>query len=256
MKKKDAPQDLAQGFAPGGSTSPPASKSPPAAPTRRLSAMDVQQKEFRVSRFGGYKMRDVDEFLDQITESMSAMSTEVQRSAGGSGAEAVVGTPDLDDVNRQADEIIQRARAEAARILAEARAKAETTGSPAPGRASPVVGAFLAHEREFLQNLASLVQDHVGSVKSMARSAQSPGPSSASAASPKSATTPAPAAPSKAVAPPKPAAQSRPAPPPPATEEPVRVSEPEPASVTRSDVEDPGDEAGDSSLRELFWGED
>jgi DivIVA domain-containing protein len=37
-----------------------------AAPSR-LSPADIQQKEFRVSRFGGYKMRDVDEFLDQIT---------------------------------------------------------------------------------------------------------------------------------------------------------------------------------------------
>ncbi len=31
----------------------------------RLTPIDVQQKEFRVSRLGGYKMRDVDEFLDQ-----------------------------------------------------------------------------------------------------------------------------------------------------------------------------------------------
>ena len=41
-----------------------------------LGPLDVQQKEFRVSRFGGYKMRDVDEFLDRITDSMSALTVE------------------------------------------------------------------------------------------------------------------------------------------------------------------------------------
>ena len=33
----------------------------------------------RVSRFGGYRMRDVDEFLDQITESMTALVEENER---------------------------------------------------------------------------------------------------------------------------------------------------------------------------------
>ena len=45
-----------------------------AAPSR-LSPADIQQKEFRVSRFGGYKMRDVDEFLDQITDSFTALTS-------------------------------------------------------------------------------------------------------------------------------------------------------------------------------------
>ena len=44
---------------------------------------DIQQKEFRVSRFGGYKMRDVDEFLDQITDSFTALTSDVDRLAGG-----------------------------------------------------------------------------------------------------------------------------------------------------------------------------
>ena len=38
---------------------------------RSGDAADIQQKEFRVSRVRGYRMRDVDEFLDQITESMT-----------------------------------------------------------------------------------------------------------------------------------------------------------------------------------------
>src|SRR5439155_6329 len=32
-----------------------------------ITPLDIQQKEFRVSRFGGYRMRDVDEFLDKLT---------------------------------------------------------------------------------------------------------------------------------------------------------------------------------------------
>ena len=78
----------------------------PGAPRRVLTPADIQQKEFRVSRFGGYKMRDVDEFLDEITDSFSALSAEVERLRTRPGAPPVVGTPDLDDVTRQADEII------------------------------------------------------------------------------------------------------------------------------------------------------
>jgi hypothetical protein len=40
-----------------------------------------------------------------------------------------------------------------------------------------------------------------------------------------------------------------------AIEEPVRVDEPEPATVGRSESDEARDE-GDRSLRELFWGED
>ena len=44
-----------------------------------VTPADIQQKEFNVSRFGGYRMRDVDEFLDQITESMTKLSDENER---------------------------------------------------------------------------------------------------------------------------------------------------------------------------------
>ena len=128
-----------------------------AAPSSRLTPMEIQQKEFRVSRFGGYKMRDVDEFLDQITDTFSAMSAEIERLRAG-GAAPVVGSPDLDDVSRQADEIIARARAEATRITAEARAAA--SGGAGGGSAErSAVNAFIVREREFLQSLASLVQE-------------------------------------------------------------------------------------------------
>ena len=93
-----------------------------------LGPLDIQQKEFRVARFGGYKMRDVDEFLDTVTDSMSALVAEVDRLRKGAPS-PVVGAPDLADVSRQADEIIERARTEAARIVAEAKVQGSASTS-------------------------------------------------------------------------------------------------------------------------------
>ena len=143
--------------------------------TSRLSAMDVQQKEFGVTRMGGgYRMRDVDEFLDEITNSMTALADENRRLRDQAGNGAMLGAPDLEAVARQADEIIRRARDEAAQILQEAR-----SAQPAPpGPTVPAAGdraaisAFLGREREFLQSLAGLVQGHAEMVKGMAREAR------------------------------------------------------------------------------------
>ena len=96
-----------------------------------ITPLDIQQKEFRVSRFGGYRMRDVDEFLDKLTEVVSGLTEENARLRRQAGAGSVVGSPDLEDVARQADEIIQRARDEAARIDTEARARASLATAPA-----------------------------------------------------------------------------------------------------------------------------
>ena len=246
-----------------------------AAPSR-LTPADIQQKEFRVSRFGGYKMRDVDEFLDQITDSFTALTSDVDRLRAG-GASPVVGSPDLGDVARQADEIIARARAEAARIVAEARttAVAATSAAPPSGpQDKAAVNAFIAREREFLQSLAGLVQEHAETVKSMAKSARSgPEAPAAAASGPGSSRTTEQvqsgstgAVPAAAAAPstPPPAPSTPPAPSPEASEataEPtrvpesddtVRIEEPATAGATRGDAEP----EGDRSLRELFWGED
>ena len=71
-------------------------------------------------------MRDVDEFLDQITESMTRLADENQRlrSANGLPVAPSIGAPDLADTSRQADEIIESAREEAAKIVQDARAQA------------------------------------------------------------------------------------------------------------------------------------
>jgi DivIVA domain-containing protein len=131
---------------------------------RVVSPEDIQRQEFGVSRFGGYRMRDVDEFLDRLTTSTQALLAENERLRAGGGGAPIVGSADLDDVNRQADEIIHRARDEAARIVAEASASAPTR----PGDRA-AVDAFLSQERDFLQQLAVLVQGHAETVKGMAR---------------------------------------------------------------------------------------
>lgn len=277
MRHKEKDQAKAQVEETSFASSAPVATSP--GTPRRLAPLDIQQKEFRVSRLGGYKMRDVDEFLDQITDAMSAVMTENERlrRAGGAGS-PVVGTADLADVNRQADEIIQRARDEAGRITAEAREQAASlsaTGAiAAAGGASAAdraaINAFLAREKEFLQSLAGLVQGHAETVKSMAKTARTPpatpvaepraaAPRTAEPTDASTSTPPVPAAPAAPAAAPElapdstsDATMSLPR----AEEEaPVRVEEPEPAAVGRGESE-PETERGDDSLRELFWGED
>ena len=247
-----------------------------------VTAADIQAKEFNVSRFGGYRMRDVDEFLDQITESMTRLADENQRlrSANGLPVAPSIGAPDLADTSRQADEIIESARAEAAKIVQDARAQAAVgattgvvAGADAGGRAA--VAPFLAQERDFLQQLATLVQSHAESVKGMAKANRAK-PAAASEPAPPSA--PAPAAPAEpqaqaaAPVPQAPASDSTQPMPPvkPASERapveraeqqpaaPIRVEEPATASVSAGDPDDDGGqgEGGDRSLRELFWGEE
>jgi len=262
MKKKDTSVDDAQDFS-GMPT--PASVGPG----------DIQQKEFRVSRFGGYRMRDVDEFLDQVTESMTKLSDENQRLRSATGLPVApvplpMGAPDLDDTARQADEIIQRARAEAAVILQDARMQAAGTASgPSTDEGRAAIAAFLSQEKDFLQQLASLVQGHAESVKGMARASRSPakpGAATPEPVTPPATAAPAPAAPRNALGSPKPERNEEPTKPTqaraqvadPRSTEPIRVQEPATASMIAAgegdDEGSPGE--GDRTLRELFWGEE
>ena len=211
-------------------------------------------------------MRDVDEFLDQLTDAMSAVLAENERLRAGCPAGPAIGTADLDDANRQADEIIAagpgRGRTH--------RRRRQGTGGDRRRRAAPVrsadraaVAAFLASEREFLQSLAGLVQGHAESVKGMAKAARQAPAETAPAAATPSPATPAPAkaaqaaptaTPAAATPEPTTAAIEPTSPAAPGSDEPVRLEEPEPASVGRAETNEPAE--GDSSLRELFWGED
>jgi DivIVA domain-containing protein len=233
-----------------------------------ITPLDIQQKEFRVSRFGGYRMRDVDEFLDKLTEVVSGLTEENAHLRRQAGAAPVVGSPDLEDVARQADEIIQRARDEAARIDTEARARASLSAAPAVASESDraAVKAFLAHERAFLESLAGLVQGHAETVKGMARSVRRPDQASTASSegsdAPAASTEPVkhePQPQSAFVESSEPdegtivevgdaeATQSLPT-----AEEPGELAQTRPTTSGRGS--DRGD--GDPSLRELFWGEE
>lgn len=226
----------------------------------RVSPLDVQQKEFHVTRVGvGYRMREVDEFLDQVTDTLSALIAENEQLRASSGGASATSAPD-------------------------ARAR-ETTANPADRAA---VDAFLQREKGFLQDLGGLVQAHAEELRSMIRATrdatpvamarEEPAPEQESAPDPEPVVEQEPVAGSVAEAAPvaeEPVTEGEePAPTvrveeapssdpsdededeePAATtgviaEEPIRLEDPEPARSRRSEEKE-----GDS-LRELFWGEE
>jgi cell division initiation protein len=183
----------------------PASPSPESR-SMRITPIDIQQKEFRLA-FRGYNEREVDEFLDQLTEEVARLHADNRRlqeqvefhrteplgAAPPVGAGAGQGYERDDDeqvlgARAEADRImaearadgehhVERARAHAAQVVAEAEARAAALsggqGGPpdAPGR-DPSASRFLAREREFLQSLAGLIQRHAEAVKEDARQAR------------------------------------------------------------------------------------
>ena len=234
--------------------------------TGRITPADVQQVEFRLA-FRGYNERDVDAFLDRITEDLSAYLDELERARGGSPASfadpSISASGDVDAARREADAIRTRAREEAAAIVRRAHqdAAAIVAGAGGPeGDMRAAVAPVLNTEREFLQSLGTLVQDHAEEIKQMVLALRAREGAEGSSSSP----APAPAA----VPPPQ---QPRPedvggasaaemrermgAPePPPAPERTVTVD-----SGTEPAFSSEGAPAGDPrerSLRELFWGED
>jgi cell division initiation protein len=150
----------------------------------RLTPLDIQQVEFRRS-FKGYDEREVDEFLDRLTEDFAAALDEAQRlrdrAEGGLGAVVAGGGDRRAAAERTAEEIVRKAREDAERIVREAEQRAASAsprasaGSASPGERAGIA-SFIAREREFLTSLATLVQGHAEAVKGMAADARSPGP--------------------------------------------------------------------------------
>jgi DivIVA domain-containing protein len=248
MKKRN-PESTS--FAPAASSAP------------RITPEDIQAKEFRIARFRGYRERDVDEFLDQLTLAWGTVLEENRRLRGTTGAPAPAGANAASDVTDRADELVKQAREEADRIVREAQTRAGGIG-PSAGVLQgdrQAVSAFLTKEREFLQSLASLVQGHAEGVKGMAREVFTPRTAASAPEAPDdAAVTPAASAPST----PAPGSAERdpaaPAGQPSTGEvspdaEPIRVQEPEPAAVSGREAETRS-ESGDRSLRDLFWGEE
>ncbi|MFB3738435.1 MAG: DivIVA domain-containing protein [Candidatus Velamenicoccus archaeovorus] len=220
------------------------------APSPRMTPEDVQRKEFRLA-FRGYNERDVDAFLDQVTEELGAYLDENRRlreQLHAAGVGAAAGTPpgaDADAVaraSREAEETLADARAEAERIVADARERAErlTVSGAAAGAtqadARAIIAPFLGREREFLQSLGKLVQDHAETVRGMVHAARQGALGGAGAPEP---------------------VHEGPGPGPITVPE----SEPvEPAASAQAEQQVVPGEGGDPerqrSLRELFWGED
>lgn len=247
----------------------------PAAAGARITPEDVQQVEFRLA-FRGYNERDVDAFLDRITEDLSAYIAGAQAPRGESIAAA--------GASAEAEQILAGARAEAEGILGRAhqdaaniRATAGLAGEVS-GTSRGEVAPFLNSEREFLQSLGSLVQTHAEEIKAMVAALRS-----------RAEATPEEPAGPRAVPGPTPREEASPADPasPPVEAAPVseiraRLEAAGPAPELRlPDAEAPGEpgdgpaveaegatepvystegspagERRERSLRELFWGED
>jgi DivIVA domain-containing protein len=242
----------------------------------RLTPLDIQQAEFRLA-FRGYRERDVDAFLDRITEDLTAYLEEIERlrSAPAASASAQDGTAEetLARARAEADEIVRAAREQAAAIGAGAAVAAGSGGADARAAVAP----FLSSEREFLQSLGGLVQGHAEEIKGMvlALRARSEGPTVAEtpqarpAESVESAGSVSPAAQPAGSA----AATERPEPQPASTaeirerlgaDEPSAPVPAEPDTIVVESATEPafapeGAPVGDRrerSLRELFWGDD
>ncbi len=157
---------------------------------RRITPMDIQQKEFRLA-LRGYNEREVDEFLDALTEELARLHSENVRLR----AELENREQEARAAQAETEATLRRAREEAARMLEEAELQARSVaevaeGSPALGEGSPSVGSFLkkssmvqairpflGREREFLQSMARLIQEHADSVREEVRQIREEAPS-------------------------------------------------------------------------------
>jgi DivIVA domain-containing protein len=130
----------------------------------RLTPVDIQQKVFRLA-FRGYNERDVDEFLDRVTEALAALHEENKRlrELGGGGG----GSEDVEAARNQAESIVREAREHAARLMEDAGAPAAAGGG--------LTSSFLLRERDFLQRMAHSVQEHARWLKDEAKRVQSSG---------------------------------------------------------------------------------
>ena len=218
----------------------------------RLTPLDVQQKEFRVS-FRGYNEREVDEFLDSVTVELQRYEAEIMRLRSSPAMFDPAADPD-----GEADRIIRAARERADAIVREAEARASAITTAGAGDARAIVAPYLNREREFLQNLGSLVQEHAQTIKTMVDEARRRTEERAPATAPPS---------DDAAAVPEPSGSMEPS----AADAETPATEP---ANGETDVvvlgEDATDGAGDRnarrederqpegahSLRELFWGED
>jgi DivIVA domain-containing protein len=198
----------------------------------RLTPAEIQQVEFRLA-FRGYNERDVDAFLDRITEELSSYLDEINRLRSGAGAPPPV-----------------------------AAASPPVGGSATAGAgtdARAAMAPFLNREREFLQSLGGLVQGHAEEIKAMVLSLRGKVEAEARGASIPSASG---IGDVGSAAPGQPAAKTElenavSSPPSVARSEPMVLTDAaEPARAGESETVSAERPSGERSLRDLFWGED
>jgi DivIVA domain-containing protein len=220
----------------------------------RITPVDIQQVEFRLA-FRGYNERDVDAFLDRITEDLASYMEENGQVRGGM-VPATVGQVSVGDGSAEAEAIVSRAREEAAAIVrrAEMEAAAIRGSTGARGDARAAVAPFLNSEREFLQSLGSLVQTHAEEIKKMVLSLRAREESAPAPAEPKPGAAVAGAASVAEIRERLGVTEGSDAEEAGAVDPPVLIeSATEPAYSTEGA---PANEGRERSLRELFWGED
>ncbi len=110
---------------------------------KRLTPVDVQQKEFRLA-VRGYNEREVDEFLDLVTEEMARLHAENTRLRAEVETRAPIAGP----------------------------VPATSSGPSAAPTTPAALHAYVAQEQAFLKQLAGLIQDHARAVKDARRRAR------------------------------------------------------------------------------------
>lgn len=228
--------------------------------TPRLTPADIQQKEFRLA-FRGYSERDVDEFLDRVTEDLAWYLDESRRLRSLIGGGVADSGPWGTTAEAAAGDVLARAREEADRIVREAEARAAAIGSAGATDHRAIVAPYLNREREFLQGLGGLVQQHAATIKAMVEEARRRTEQRAEAPQ---ASTPEPAPiviTDEATTEPSGSAPSGETDDvADAVETATEATSEEPAVVTSATSEGAGgrveDEQDPRSLRELFWNED
>jgi DivIVA domain-containing protein len=233
----------------------------PARADGRITPTDVQQVEFRLA-FRGYKERDVDAFLDRITEDLSVYLEENERLRSGAGlpaapASAVAPAGVEADARAEAGAIVAAAREEAAAIVRRAEQEAAAVRAGASGDPRAAIAPFLSREREFLESLGGLVQGHAEEIKRMVLAVRTRTEASRPASQDPAEASGAPG--ELAVAEGASAAEIRER-----LGEPEPEEAPEPGPVIIESATEPvyapegpkADDERERSLRELFWGED
>ena len=94
-----------------------------------ITAQDIREKTFEKSKFGGYDMAQVDEFLEELADDLTNSQKEVAVLKSKISNEAALNKSIL-SAQKLAQEIETEARDKAAKVLADAEKKAdETVGS-------------------------------------------------------------------------------------------------------------------------------